>query len=134
MAKFQKGQSGNPGGRPKRLHEVRAMARAHTFAVIKVLKAIALDKSKDDAVRVAAAKEILDRGWGRPVQVQGVAMAVSPMATGEEFGKSKLTGDIEKARRLAFMLAAGVRAQDQLMNESDNVIPIQTKQEESDAA
>ena len=56
------GQSGNPGGRPK---GIAALARQHTDKALTVL-VTALDD--DDArVRVAASKEILDRGYGKAI-------------------------------------------------------------------
>jgi hypothetical protein len=66
MAKFVKGQSGNPGGRPKILDEVRDLARAHTDAAINVL--VKNLKAKDARVRIAAATALLDRAWGKPTQ------------------------------------------------------------------
>ena len=63
---FRKGQSGNPGGRPKEVAEVRALARKHGQAVIK--KLAALLKSKDERVVLGAAKELLDRGYGKSAQ------------------------------------------------------------------
>lgn len=59
---FKPGQSGNPGGRPK---GIAAKAREHTDTALEVLVAGMAD---DDArVRVAAAREVLDRGWGKPL-------------------------------------------------------------------
>lgn len=72
--KFTKGQSGNPGGRPKAEAEVRALAQKHGPKVIARLAAIALDTSIDERASVAAAKELLDRGYGKskqPIEVEG---------------------------------------------------------------
>jgi hypothetical protein len=60
--KFKPGQSGNPGGRPKGL---AAKAREHADKALDVIAA-ALD-DQDPKVRIAAAKEIFDRGFGKPV-------------------------------------------------------------------
>lgn len=54
--------SGNPGGRPK---GISAKAREHTDKAIDVLVAGMADA--DGRIRIAAAKEILDRGYGKPL-------------------------------------------------------------------
>lgn len=58
--RFLPGVTGNPGGRPK---GIAAIARQHTDRAMDVLVA-AMDEA-DPRVRVAAAKEILDRGYGK---------------------------------------------------------------------
>ena len=66
--RFAKGCSGNPGGRPKQVAEVRELARQHTEAAIARLVAIVENPKSSDAAAVSAAREILDRGYGRSEQ------------------------------------------------------------------
>ena len=71
---WKPGQSGNPGGFPKQLVEVQALARAHTPEAIEALVRIVRDKKQPGAAVVAAANALLDRAWGKatqPVDLQG---------------------------------------------------------------
>lgn len=61
---FKPGQSGNPGGRPKGL---AAKAREYADRALEVI-AEALE-DVDPKVRLAAAKEVFDRGYGKPVSM-----------------------------------------------------------------
>ena len=64
--KFQPGQSGNPGGRPKNSLRLKEIARQHTDAAIETL--VAALKAENENTRVAAANSLLDRAWGKPAQ------------------------------------------------------------------
>jgi hypothetical protein len=52
---FKKGQSGNPGGRPKIVAEVKELARAHTGKAIETLVSIMSNPKAAPAARVSAA-------------------------------------------------------------------------------
>lgn len=63
---FKKGQSGNPGGLPKDIREVIALARSHTVTAITALAEIAGKATATESARISAANALLDRAWGKP--------------------------------------------------------------------
>lgn len=71
--KFRKGKSGNPGGRPKVLGELQELARRHAPDVIEELARLAV-KARSETARIAAGRELLDRGFGRARQSMEVSM------------------------------------------------------------
>lgn len=58
---------------PKASADIRSLARAHTQLALQTLAGIA-NKGKSESARVAAAAVLLDRGWGKAVQVAEVTM------------------------------------------------------------
>jgi hypothetical protein len=92
---FQKGQSGNPGGRPKVVAEVRELAREHTSKAVETLVSIMTNQKAAPAARVSAANALLDRGYGKPPQhITGeggpvyVARLPAPCKTVDEWAAS----------------------------------------------
>ncbi len=68
---WRPGTSGNPGGRPAVAQEIKELARDHGPRAIERLRE--LMESKNEAVAVRAAAELLDRGFGRPAQSLAVS-------------------------------------------------------------
>lgn len=64
---FEKGKSGNPGGRPKENAEIKALAREYGPRAVERLAE--LMDGDDPRVAVAASQALLDRGYGKPAQV-----------------------------------------------------------------
>jgi hypothetical protein len=81
MAKFQKGQSGNPHGRPKMPDELKEAMRRLSDKAVKVLEA-AMD-GDDPRAAILAANTVLDRGYGKatqPIVAEGVDMGAAHLA------------------------------------------------------
>ena len=63
---FEKGKSGNPGGRPKIASDIRALAREHGPTAFE--KLLALLDSEDERIVLQASAEIMNRAYGKPAQ------------------------------------------------------------------
>ena len=65
--KFVKGQSGNPNGRPKgtTTREINELLRGHVPAAVERL--LQLMNSEDEGISLKATLEVLNRGFGKPV-------------------------------------------------------------------
>ena len=63
-----KGASGNPGGRPREVADIRKLARSRGKEAIDALYEIMRDEKAPPAARIAASVALLDRGYGRPEQ------------------------------------------------------------------
>ena len=85
---FKKGQSGNPGGRPKVIAEIKELAREHTGKAVETLVSIMTNPKAAAAARVSAANALLDRGYGKPPQHVTGEVAASYVARLPEPAKS----------------------------------------------
>jgi hypothetical protein len=65
---FVRGQSGNPGGRPRDILQIAELARTHSPLAIKTLANICEDLDAPHSARVSAAVALLNRAWGLPAQ------------------------------------------------------------------
>ena len=63
---WKPGQSGNPGGRPKGVARTfREVCGGSPLPLAQILFEIANDPTARNADRIAATRELLDRGWGK---------------------------------------------------------------------
>jgi hypothetical protein len=75
--------SPNPGGRPRIIADVQALARSYTTEAIETLVGIANDPKAPPGARVAAANALLDRGWGRSTTSLTIHQEVERASPGE---------------------------------------------------
>ena len=72
MAKFVKGQSGNPGGLKRNPPEFKKMFEAATPDAIRLLVETVNDDAVGVSTRVKCAEIILDRSLGKPQQAVSI--------------------------------------------------------------
>lgn len=65
---FQKGKSGNPGGRSKGWKKFVLACRLESEANLQTLIEIRDDREQPAAMRIAAIREMNDRAWGKAPQ------------------------------------------------------------------
>jgi hypothetical protein len=97
MAKGHKTGGRKRGTPNKRTAELRDVIREHMPSA--VTRLLELTRSDDDAVALAACKEIFDRGWGKPAQA--VIASVNPPGgkTGfHDMWVALTTGKFDEAR------------------------------------
>jgi len=100
---FVKGASGNPGGRPATIREVRELAQHMSPAVLERLYEINQDRTGNPMAAVAAGREILDRAQGKAVQPQlTVGMDGNTIGEGDTSGLSALLmrAKLEQSKKL----------------------------------
>lgn len=69
--KFQKGQSGNPGGLSKEHAEIARICREKGKDAIETIVGLA-QRARSESIKLAAAQYLIDRGFGKPKQSVGL--------------------------------------------------------------
>lgn len=97
---FKAGESGNPGGRPKRTAEeldLIAACKDRTPAALAVIESIMM-KGENERNRLAAAQAIIERGYGKAVQpVEASGRNGGPIETVTTVTLVALDGDSERS-------------------------------------
>ncbi len=95
---WKAGQSGNPSGRSKDVADLMRLAQKKCSKAINVCAEILEDESVRVVVRLDAAKILLDRGMGKPVQPIALAESTRPPIMTSDFTEAELVEMETRAR------------------------------------
>ena len=96
---FQKGASGNPGGRPKKAEEVRELAKDMSMKAMATVIKIMNDDEQKTADRLAAARVILSAGGVMIQQTKAVQDAKEKEDPMAEISAEDLKKFLAKAQK-----------------------------------
>jgi hypothetical protein len=68
LALYQKGQTGNPGGRPKAALPIRTLCRRVTVELYEKALTMIRDPDTPQSVKATLIINMWDRAWGKPTQ------------------------------------------------------------------
>lgn len=117
--KWVKGQSGNPGGKPKDMHLMTAAARMHWPDAIRVMAEILNNPKVQAQVRLMAGNSLLDRGFGKPAQA--IDIAKRPL---EDMTDDELATGVELIRIALAQASSGVPSGDEAAEGSEPPEPV----------
>lgn len=84
---FAKGQSGNPGGRPKGVAAMVAALTHDGSEMLEFLVGVMRDKKAAERDRLKAVELLMDRRWGKPQQqVEVSGLEGGPIVIEEQLG------------------------------------------------
>lgn len=126
---WRKGQSGNPGGRPKSAgfpERVRQATR-NGEDLIEIALEIMNDEAAGKTIRLDALKWLADRGWGRAVAL--VALESRPPEERPAFDRLTLQEQLELE---ALMVKAGQRTIEAGVEEETAALAVVDQEEDDD--
>jgi hypothetical protein len=98
---WQKGMaSPNAGGRPAVIRDLREAAQGYSEEALSVLAGVMRNADAPPAAKVAAARELLDRGFGRPMQSVENKIEIQSMADTAAQVLMELSRKAKEAKRL----------------------------------
>ena len=117
---WEKGKSGNPGGRPRQNPKIRELAQENSQAALQTLISLMKNPRVAPSTRAAAANSILDRAHGRPVsslELSGLdGEKLNPEDSSPQYLRNLngLARSVASARLINHALREGKRAGEEL--------------------